>query len=234
MYMTYFASHHNGEWHSMTIRGLIFDLDGTLIDSLKDITSALNHALERHGLPRASARQTRRWIGDGLPTLVRRAAPDVDENTLDSLVQLAKSYYAAHPVRKTAVYPNILRILDLLQSRHVPMCVLSNKPHVLTTQIVDALGLAKFFVDVRGCQKDEERKPSPIVALEMARRVNLPPDEIGFIGDSPVDVSTARNAGMIAIAVTWGFRDRTELAAMEPDFLLKSAAELCVLLDEKT
>lgn len=204
----------------------IFDLDGTLVDSLRDIADALNGALAELNQPRASMEEVRRWIGDGLPTLCRRALPTTDPHTLQRLVDLARTHYREHCTDHTQPYHNILQILDLLTARGTPLAVLSNKPDELTARVIEQLDMARYFAVVRGCVMEEERKPSPNVARKIAAQLGVQPAAVFLVGDSPVDILTARNAGMIAVAVTWGFRDREELRAAHPDLLADNPLEI--------
>jgi phosphoglycolate phosphatase len=209
---------------------LIFDLDGTLVDSLADIASALNHGLSILGLPTADRQSVRRWIGDGLPTLCRRALPDERKNELDRLIFESKTYYESHCAVETRLYPKVLKTLDLLQERGVPMSVLSNKPHALTLLVVQSVGVSGYFISARGSLSDADRKPSAKMALEIAAEMGCTPASICLIGDSPVDVQTARNAGMISAAVTWGFRDGDELKKAGPDHLIDYPEKIFSLL----
>lgn len=211
------------------VYAFIFDLDGTLVDSLRDISKAVNAALKQLGRRPAAIEQVRSWIGDGLPTLCRRAIPDADGALLAEALDLTRKHYQAHCADHARLYPKVLQMLDLLRGRHVPLAVLSNKPHSLTTQVVDALGLRPYFAQVRGCQRDEDKKPSPAAALEIAQSLGVRPEAVLNVGDSPVDVETARHARMIAVAVSWGYRDRGELLAARPDFLVNDPPELAQL-----
>jgi phosphoglycolate phosphatase len=204
----------------------IFDLDGTLIDSLQDITNALNAALEELHRAPADAAMVRSWIGDGLLTLCRRAVGEDDPALVATLVQLSGKRYQAHCVEQTMPYPKVLKMLDLLRARNAPMAVLSNKPHAVTVQIVRALGMDGYFADVRGCAVEEDKKPSPKNALAIASALSVDPQRVFMVGDSPMDVKTARHAGMTAVAVTWGFRDRSELEAARPDFFVDDPTEI--------
>ncbi len=208
------------------VRAFIFDLDGTLVDSLQDIADALNVALAHLQQPPASRQQVRSWVGDGLPALCARAAPDADPQALESLVQLTKEHYRLHCTDHTRLYPKVLRMLNLLKVRQTPIGLLSNKPHLLTVQVVRQLRLGHYFRDVRGCADQEERKPSPTLALQIARELEIEPRAVMVVGDSVVDIGTARNAGMISVAVTWGFRSKAELAAAKPDFMVHDPLEI--------
>ena len=204
----------------------IFDLDGTLIDSLRDTTNALNVALNQLHRASADVSMVRSWIGDGLLMLCRRAAGEDDPAVIATLAQLTSRQYQSHCVDHTRPYPKVLKMLDLLRARHMPMAVLSNKPHGVTVQIVRALGMDGYFAEVRGCAAEEDKKPSPKSAIAIASTLGVDPRRVFMVGDSPMDVETARNAGMIAVAVTWGFRDRPELKAVRPDFLVDDPDEI--------
>jgi len=208
---------------------VIFDLDGTLVDSLRDITDALNAALTELGRPTVTQQEVRSWVGGGLPLLCRHALPADGISLVDELVQRTRGWYLSNPVRYTRPYPNILRMLELLQAGRVPMAVLSNKPHDLTVRIVAELCMAHYFAEVAGCQVDDEKKPQPKGALRLARVLGADPATVLFVGDSAVDIETARNAGMRAVAVTWGFRDRDELVTASPDFLVNEPLEIASL-----
>jgi phosphoglycolate phosphatase len=210
---------------------IIFDLDGTLVDSLRDITDALNEALTELNKPTVARQEVRSWVGEGMPLLCRRALPAHSDSLVEELVRRTKSRYLAHPVRCTRPYPNILTMLELLQIEGVPMAVLSNKPHDLTVRIVAELGLAPYFAQAVGCQLEEEKKPLPTSALRLARALGADPAAVFLVGDSATDIETARNAGMCSVAVTWGFRDRDELIAARPDHLIDDPLKILPLLN---
>jgi len=210
----------------MRTNAFIFDLDGTLVDSLQDIANALNGALAEVKLQRVSLEQVRGWVGDGLPMLCRRAAPNVASDTHNHLVQLVQQHYRSHCTDNTRPYPKVLQMLDLLKDRSTPMAVLSNKPHAFAVQVVDQLGLGRYFGNVCGYMHERDKKPAPEHALRVARQYAVEPSDILFVGDSVVDIQTARNAGMIAVAVTWGLRSRFELAAAKPDYLVHDPMEI--------
>lgn len=208
----------------------IFDLDGTLVDSLQDISNALNSALRDLDLPQVDRDSVRQWVGDGLPTLCRRAQPRADKTVHERLIEHASNHYRRHCVRHTRPYPNILKTLDLLRGRGHKLAVVSNKPHELVEQTLRELRMTQFFDEVRGYLHERDKKPSPTVALQIATIFGCAPERVCFVGDSPIDIRTARNAGMIAMAVTWGFREIEELEAERPDYLVHSPDEIIELL----
>jgi len=210
--------------------GVIFDLDGTLANTLQDITNAVNYALSRHGLPTARAEQVKLWVGEGMPVLMRRAAPQADDGLIDSLVEAAAEFYREHAFDNTALYPGIPELLKAVDEAGVLMAVLSNKPQEFTEQMVERLCEGRRFVAVAGYRDEATKKPNPAVALEIASAMRRQPGEVLFVGDSCIDIRTARNAGMPVASVTWGFRPREELVAAEPDYLVDEPRQLQRLL----
>ncbi|HVP12208.1 MAG TPA: HAD family hydrolase, partial [Phycisphaerae bacterium] len=159
-------------------------------------------------------------------TLCRRAAGKTDSATIETLVQMTSWHYQAHCADHTRPYPKVLKMLDLLRARQTPMGLLSNKPHPSTLRLVKLLGIDGYFADVRGCADERDRKPSPKNALEIAATLDVEPSRVYLVGDSPMDVETARNAGMIAVAVTWGYRARPQLEASHPDFVVDDPGKI--------
>lgn len=210
-------------------RAMIFDLDGTLVDSLDDIFNALNAALQALERPVAPRENVRQWVGDGLPMLCRRAWPEADEHALARLVETATMHYESHCLEHTLPYGKILKMLELLKFAKIPMSVLSNKPHDLTVRVVRGLAMEDFFVEVRGYVCEEQKKPAPNSALALAAQMAVEPAAVCMVGDSVADVRTARNAGMRSAAVTWGFQQRSALEAEGPDHLVDDPMEIFYL-----
>lgn len=223
---------------------LIFDLDGTLTDSLADIGGAMNALLARHALPAQPLDAYRDFVGEGVEVLIRRAflaargldwrAAADDTGLPAPLVALTAGYrdaYAALGHAGSQPYPGIDDLLSGLAARRIPMAVLSNKHEAFTRELV-ALRFGRCpFVEVRGAREGVPRKPDPTAALALAQVLRVPCERTGFVGDTPIDVGTARNAGMVAIAVTWGFRTRAELVAAGPRHLIDAPAALLDLVD---
>lgn len=200
--------------------GLIFDLDGTLVDSLQGIASSVNHALAESGLPTHSPEAVRGFIGNGARILIERAASaGAEEELLLTLEGAFKSHYDVSWQDGTFPYDDITAMLESLQALGHPLAVLSNKPHPFTETIV-----AKVFPTIRftmalGQRPGIPHKPDPAGALEIAKAFGLGPAECVVIGDSTMDIETAHNAGMRAIAVTWGFHEHPRLVAAKADYL---------------
>lgn len=206
---------------------LIFDLDGTLVDSLAGIAGSLNRALATSGLPQHSLSAVRGFIGNGARVLIERAAPaGADDRQLDTVEQAFKSDYDLTWPSGTFAYDKIPELLQTLQDRGYPLAVLSNKPHPFTTAMVTQIFPGIHFAMVLGQRGGVPHKPDPTGALEISSTLGLSPGSCTVIGDSTMDIETARNAGMKSIAVTWGFHDRERLVAAGADQLVTAPDDL--------
>ena len=206
---------------------LIFDLDGTLVDSLPGIAAALNRTLVAHGLPGHSDAVIRSFIGDGLKTLVLRAAPTAANPTLHrSIVALFNKDYELSWVQGTRIYPGILDLLDELQRNGCQLAVLSNKNDDFTVAMVRVMFPSIHFAMVLGHQEHRPHKPQPDGARQIAADLGVAPVDCVIIGDSVIDLETAANAGMRSIAVTWGYHDRQRLLDAGATRLIDGPAEL--------
>ena len=186
------------------VRAFLFDLDGTLIDSKLDLVNSVNFMLremQRDTLPLATVAS---YIGHGAPRLVADAlGPDGTEADRKRGLEVFLAHYNEHNLDATRAYPGVLEGLEALQDR--PMAVLTNKPAKMSVEILEALGLRKYFRSVYGGDSFEKKKPDPAGALAILKNLGAPPHESAMVGDSGVDIQTARNAGMFAIAVNYGF-----------------------------
>lgn len=211
------------------VRAVLFDLDGTLVDSLHDIASALNAALEAHGLPSHPLESYRRFVGEGVANLVRRALPKGSEALFDPIIADYRVRYSDNMLRATRPYPGIADALISLQRRRIRLAVLSNKPDLATSRLV-AHFFPRTFEVVYGERMGLPRKPDPRVALEIAAALGVRPPEVAFVGDTRVDMNTARAAGMLPVGVTWGFRDEEELRSTGAQILVHRAEDLVAAL----
>lgn len=209
---------------------LIFDLDGTLVESLPGIAASLNRTLQVHGLPSHPESSVRGFIGDGARMLVTRAlSPASLDLHLESVLRGFSEDYSASWQHGTHPYPNISKLLTDLQSQNIPLAVLSNKPHPFTIEIVANLFPDISFAAVLGNRQDLPHKPDPTGALEIANSLGIAPEKCVIIGDSTMDLETARRAGMKSIAVTWGYHDRVRLSAA--DNIAEDITQLASLLE---
>lgn len=213
-----------------TIGGVLLDLDGTLADTLGDIAAAMNHVLAAHGLPQHQAPQYKLLIGEGVEMLSRRAVPADRESLIPEIVTAFRAHYADHLLETTRPYDGIPEMLDALDAAGLPLAILSNKPDAPTRRIVEALFPRVPFRAVLGYRGDFPRKPDPASALHLATQLGVPPTQVAFVGDTSVDMETARAAGMHALGVLWGFRDRDELLAHGAAALAAHPSEVPTLL----
>ncbi len=195
-------------------QAIIFDLDGTLINSLEDIADAMNYALATFGFPTHNHDAYRYFVGNGLMNMVRASVPEsVLENS--QMVQLCfetmMDKYQQCLVRKTCLYPGMKELLDVLASKGLKLAVLSNKADELTQRICSALLKNWEFDVIMGATDEFPRKPNPDSALFISKKLNVPSENILYVGDTGVDMKTANAAGMFPVGVTWGFRTREEL-----------------------
>lgn len=197
-----------------TLQAAIFDLDGTLLDTLDDLADSANEALAAAGLPVHPVDAYRTFVGDGIQTLVRRIVPaDGAEEKVAEVLALYREAYGRRWNLKTKPYAGVPEMLTALTARALPMAVLSNKPQRFT-ELCMAHHLPAFsFTPVLGQREEVPRKPHPAAAHEIAAALRLAPESIAFIGDTRTDMDTATAAGMVAVGVTWGFRPVEELRA---------------------
>jgi phosphoglycolate phosphatase len=212
------------------VRALIFDLDGTLIDSKRDLIHSVNAMLGEMGRAQLGEETISGYIGHGAPLLVSRAlGSNAREDDLRRALQFFLAYYEEHKLDTTCAYPGVADSLAELSRKKVPMAVLTNKPVKISVRILEALGLATYFRAIYGGNSFESKKPDPRGANTIVREFGASPRETMLIGDSEVDVQTARNARMIAVAVNYGFgvHDRTQHPA---DFYLEKLPDLVPLV----
>ena len=212
------------------MKAVLFDLDGTLADTIEDIGGAMNAALADAGLPAHPLDDYRRFIGDGIEALTERALPPGRAALRDPTMAAFRLHYAGRLVERTRPYDGIVAVLDALAARHISAAVLSNKPEPATVTIVERLFGPGRFVAVAGALPGRPRKPDPWRALDIARAAGVAPGDWLFVGDTAVDMQTAGAAGMTAIGAGWGYRGAGELAASGATALLARPADLIPLL----
>jgi phosphoglycolate phosphatase len=214
-------------------RAIIFDLDGTLLDTLADLADSGNAALATLGLPPHPQDAYRYFVGLGIEELVRRMLPEDrrDPATLQEAGALTASEYKRRWQDKTRPYDGVPEMLTGLRQRGLPVSVLSNKPQHYTDLTVDAFFPGRPFLHVRGARPEVPNKPHPAGALALARELSLAPGSIVFVGDTATDMKTARGAGMLPVGALWGFRDEAELRENGALRLIARPTDLLTLLD---
>ena len=212
----------------MKYQAVIFDLDGTLLDTLEDIADAANSVLNRFGFPQHDLQAYKYYVGEGIERLIQRALPQkkFEEDFISSCVTLMRAEYNKRWSNKTRVYPEIPAILDFLTHQGSKMAILSNKPDDFTKEMAGKF-LAKWqFSIIQGEKPLVKKKPDPSAALGIAKGLKLPAHTFLFLGDSEVDMKAALAAGMYPAGVLWGFRTAEELKAGGAKVLIKDSADL--------
>ena len=210
------------------LKAFIFDLDGTLVDSLADLATAVNRMLDDNGYPRVSIDMFPVHIGDGMKKLVERALP-ADKRDPENIERCAAEYLA-HYERcwhdETRVYDGMVEAVSALRARGVRLGVISNKPHRFTVLCSEFFFPAGSFEIILGQREGTPRKPDPAGGVEIAQRMGIAPSECAYIGDSGVDMEFGKAVGMRRIGVLWGFRDREELVGAGAEALISQPSEL--------
>lgn len=219
------------------MRAFIFDLDGTLVDSLEDIGQACNDVLASHGYPVHPLPAYRFYVGRGFHKLVNDALPEgeaakLSSDQLTALIAEARARYGGNMCVRTKPYAGITEALHQLADDGHALAVLSNKPDDLTVELVRRYFPDVPFALVRGGREGVPLKPEPDAPLDMLRHMDFLPERSFYVGDSNVDIFTARNAGMISIGVAWGFRGADELRAAQADHVIDTPVALTRLAKE--
>ena len=218
--------------HFAPARGVIFDLDGTLLDSIDDLADSMNHSLAQLGFPPHGVAEYKRLVGDGVRELACRSLPEAARTDahIDETVRLMREEYAKRWDRKTRPYAGIPELLDELVARGMRMAILTNKLHGFSVQMVERLLPRWKFDVILGETEGLPRKPDPAGANRIAHQLSISPGEFRYLGDTNTDMCTATAAGMFPIGVLWGFRDAEELRASGARALLDRPGDLLELL----
>jgi len=205
---------------------IIFDLDGTLLNTLEDLTDSVNYALELYGYPKRTIEEIREFVGNGVARLIALAVPGgVDDPYYKECLEANKKYYTENMSNKTVPYKGIMDLLAQLKKENYKLAVVSNKMDKVVKGLVQ-----KFFgeyVQVAIGETDNiSKKPAPDTVLKALDELRSSPDKTIYVGDSEVDVKTAKNSGLICVGVTWGFRNRDVLEKEGADFIINEPMEL--------
>ncbi len=210
------------------IRGAIFDLDGTLLDTLTSIAGAFNRSLTTLGLPTHPIDAYRHFIGDGVFKCAERCLPERHRTArnIDTLVGIQRQDYGENWRYDTAPYPGITELLNTLTADGVRLATLSNKDHPFAVQCIDHFFPGDTFSEVVGYSETVPHKPDPTGTQLILDRWHLPADDCVFVGDTSVDIATAKACNTLSVGVLWGFRDRQELQQAGADYIISSPQEL--------
>lgn len=209
---------------------VIFDLDGTLLDTLTDLATAVNYALRHAGMPERSVGDIRRFLGGGIRRLMLQAVPaGTDEAHFEPVFQTFRSYYMVHCLDTTHPYAGIPELLHALEERHYAVAIVSNKLQPAVTELYE-----RFFSDsvqvAIGESPGIRRKPAPDMVFEALRRLGRPKEHALYVGDSEVDLETARQSGLPCLSVLWGFRDRAFLESLHAKCLVEKPEDILTIL----
>lgn len=208
----------------------IFDLDGTLLDTLGDLHASVNFALREFGFPERTVDEIRRFIGNGVVKLMERSTPDgTDDATQKACLDVFRAHYIEHMSDTTAPYANVIDLLKKIREKGIKTAVVSNKLHTAVDELCE-IYFAGLIDKATGVSVEAERKPSPINVIRTAEIFDAELHECIYIGDSEVDAQTAHNAEVKCIGITWGFRDRDCLMENSCDFIADTADEVYNLI----
>lgn len=206
----------------MIYKAAIFDMDGTLTDTLEDLADSVNEMLEHYNLPRRTIDEVRMFVGNGARKLMERALETTDEKFVNDALEYYNSCYSRHLLNKTKPYSGIVELLTELQSKNIPVAICTNKQHFAAVELAKKIFPAINFAEVIG----DAKKPNPARALEITAKIGVTPEEVAYFGDTAVDMKTAVNAGFLPVGVTWGFRPESELQENGAKIIVHHADEI--------
>lgn len=211
---------------------IVFDCDGTLLDTLTDLRNAVNHVLRLHKFPERSVSQVKASLGNGVAHLMRESLPDsVTDDEFNTYLDKFKTYYEEHLQDYTAPYPGILDMLDTLRTKGYKLAVVSNKIQEGITPLIKEYFGDRLPVAI-GERPGLQRKPAPDMVLQALKELDSTPEESIYIGDSEVDVATANNSGLLCIGVTWGFRDETLHHELGVQYIARKTEDIITIIEE--
>lgn len=218
---------------SQSFEAVLFDLDGTLIDSVEDIARSANHVRQKMGMPPLPVRQVRSYIGDGIHSLFERVLQTKTTSRILEAIDLWRPHYLEHCLNHTSLYPKVKEVLESLASHGISLGVVTNKPERPAEAILSGLGVRSFFAVVVGGDTTSHRKPEAGPILHACKSIKVSPNLSLMVGDSPNDILSARNANCPSCAVLWGLTGEKELRAHHPHYLITHPSELKNLVAKK-
>lgn len=203
---------------------LIFDLDGTLVDTRQDLTNSVNYVRKIFGLSELPLAEVMRYVGDGVHKLMERSLQSEDPGMIEDAIQIFARHYREHCLDFSTLYEGAREVLDHFRAKK--MAVISNKPDEFTLAILKGLGVDHYFNIILGGDSQPELKPSPAPILHILKELAAPPERAVIIGDGTTDIESGKRAGVHTCAVTYGYRSRVALAPAKPEFMIESLREL--------
>ena len=194
-----------------TYKAAIFDMDGTLTDTLADLYDSVNEMLAHYDFPRRTLDEVRQFVGNGARKLMIRSLPADKENFVDEALEFYNGCYARNCLKKVKPYAGIMELLATLEAKKIPLGICTNKQHFAAVDIAEKILAPIKFSYVSGDEPGQPRKPDPTRALAGAEKFGVAAEDMAYFGDTAVDIQTAINAGFLPVGVTWGFRPRSEL-----------------------
>ena len=215
------------------IKAVLFDLDGTLADSLVDLAASVNFALAQKGLPSHEVEEFKYFVGDGMPKMIERALPSEyrDEDTIKEVLGIFLPHYAIHYADNTYAYEGVPQLVDALKAKGFIVAVVTNKQQDMADKVVAKLYGDKFDL-IFGKRDGIPAKPDPTAAIMAMEELGVTPQECVFMGDSGMDVATAVNSGAVPVGELWGFRLEDELLANGAKYIIKKPEELLEIIEE--
>ncbi len=214
----------------MKLKAVIFDLDGTILDTLEDLKNSVNFALTENGLPERNYEEVRSFVGNGIRLLIERAVPEnTESDILEKCFLDFKKHYKEHSADNTKPYDGIIPVLTELKADGIKLAVVSNKADFAVQALVNEYFQGLFDYAV-GEKEGIRRKPCPDSVNEAIKELGASSDEVVYVGDSEVDIETSRNAGVPCIAVTWGFRDKSVLESLNPEYIIDKPSDLTSII----
>jgi phosphoglycolate phosphatase len=211
------------------ITTIIFDLDGTLLNTLDDLWASVNYSLAQNGLPCRSKSEVRSFLGNGVRVLIEKSVPEgTDKDIVEQVLSTFRPYYVAHAMDKTAPYDGVRAMLAKLKSQGYKTAIVSNKPDAAVQELYESM--FKELIDIAiGERSDLRRKPCPDMVLKAMEQLGSSTDESIYVGDSEVDYATAQNSGLPCVSVSWGFRDKEFLESTGAKLIIDSPEEFLKL-----